>query len=98
MRMTSTLPVQSPPQALRIDVGTVRQASWDKRAWTLLVEMRASGQRLVQIPAYQQEPHPGDRIELIGRQPLMGVRINDIDVFEKRPAAPLPGRAEIAAT
>lgn len=96
--MTSTLPIQSTTPTLSIDVGTVRQASWDKRAWTLLVEMRASGRRLVQIPAYQQEPHPGDRIELIGRQPLTGVRINDIDVYERRTAAPLPGRAEISAT
>lgn len=96
--MTSTLPFQSSTQMHAIDVGTVRQASWDKRAWTLLVEMRASGQRLVQIPVYQQEPRPGDHIELIGRQPLLGVRINDVDVFERRPAGPRPGRSEIAAT
>lgn len=86
--MASAVSFVEPSYAVNVnvDVGTVRQAAWDKRAWTLLVDMRQTGQRLLQVPKYNHAPQPGDRIQLIGSQPLLGVKINDIDVF-KRPAS-----------
>jgi hypothetical protein len=63
-----------------IDQGTICQADWDKHNWTLSIEVIGSGPRLLQVPAYDKTPRVGDRVQLTGRNPLLGIQINGVDI------------------
>lgn len=62
--------------------GTIREASWDRDAWTLLVDVPDSGVRIVQVPTYGRTPRRGDRVNMLGRQPLLGIQIKGADVID----------------
>jgi hypothetical protein len=61
--------------------GRIYAAEWDKRAWTLVVDVFGSGRRLLQVPAYNGTPGRGDRVLLTGRAPLLRVQIGGVEVL-----------------
>jgi hypothetical protein len=62
--------------------GIIQEVAWDRDAWTLLIDGVGSGRRLLQVPAYTRQPQKGHRVRLIGRNPLLGLHIEGIDVFD----------------